>query len=65
MPAPKPTEAAVARAIRGVEKAGLIATGVTFQPGGTFTVLVGKAHHDIPSTESEVDEWERAFQDRQ
>ena len=60
MPAPKPTEAAVARAIKGIEKAGLVPTGVTFQPGGAFTILVGQAHHDIPSTANEVDEWDRA-----
>ena len=60
MPAPKPTEAAVARAVNGILKAGLKPTGVTFQPGGVFTVLVGQPLHDIPSTENEVDEWDRA-----
>lgn len=60
MPAPKPTEAAVARAVNGVRKAGLEVMGVEFHPGGIFRVLAWQPHHDIPSTENEVDEWDRA-----
>lgn|GEM_PF-4464953 len=60
MGAPKPTPAAIRRAIEGMMQAGLPIAGVEVFDGGRFRVLAGEAHQNLPSAKSEVDEWDRA-----
>lgn len=63
MPAARPTEAAIARAIRGVEKAGLSVCGVDFLGDGQFRVLVGEPSQPLasPGASEEERAWEEAL----
>ena len=61
MSAAKPTPAAIRRAIEGMQQAGLPVEGLRILRDGSVMVLATVEKTALPSTENEVDAWDRAI----
>ncbi|REF70366.1 hypothetical protein BDD41_3098 [Paracoccus versutus] len=60
MGAPRPTPAAIRRTIEGMRAAGLPVEGCRVLRDGSVIILASVDAAPIPSTESEVDAWDKA-----
>ena len=60
MGAAKPTPAAIRRTIEGMQSAGIPVEGCRVMRDGSVLVLASVERLPIPSTESEVEAWDRA-----